>query len=44
MSSARARRPTPPIRDWVKLAVHRARAAGTPAVFWLDENRAHDAQ
>ncbi|MGY2704539.1 NADP-dependent isocitrate dehydrogenase [Nocardioides sp. HB32] len=33
-----------PIRDWVKLAVTRARASGTPAVFWLDENRAHDAQ
>ncbi len=33
-----------PIRDWVKLAVTRARAADTPAVFWLDENRAHDAQ
>ena len=33
-----------PIRDWVKLAVKRARATGTPAVFWLDERRAHDAQ
>ncbi|MFP3986372.1 NADP-dependent isocitrate dehydrogenase [Streptomyces sp. E11-3] len=33
-----------PIRDWVKLAVTRARATGSPAVFWLDENRAHDAQ
>lgn len=33
-----------PIRDWVKLAVNRARATGDPAVFWLDENRAHDAQ
>ncbi|MEV0112672.1 NADP-dependent isocitrate dehydrogenase [Streptomyces sp. NPDC050844] len=33
-----------PIRDWVKLAVSRARATGDPAVFWLDENRAHDAQ
>ncbi|MCF7847785.1 MAG: NADP-dependent isocitrate dehydrogenase [Kiritimatiellales bacterium] len=33
-----------PIRDWVKLAVARARATGTPTVFWLDENRAHDAQ
>jgi isocitrate dehydrogenase len=33
-----------PVRDWVKLAVTRARASGTPAVFWLDENRAHDAQ
>jgi len=32
------------IRDWVKLAVTRARASGAPAVFWLDENRAHDAQ
>jgi isocitrate dehydrogenase len=32
-----------PIRDWVKLAVTRARASGTPAVFWLDEERAHDA-
>jgi len=32
------------IRDWVKLAVTRARAAGTPAVFWLDPNRGHDAQ
>ncbi|MCF4123729.1 NADP-dependent isocitrate dehydrogenase [Antribacter sp. KLBMP9083] len=32
-----------PIRDWVKLAVTRARAAGVPAVFWLDEKRAHDA-
>ncbi|MFE9258784.1 NADP-dependent isocitrate dehydrogenase [Streptomyces sp. NPDC006879] len=32
-----------PIQDWVKLAVTRARATGTPAVFWLDENRAHDA-
>lgn len=31
------------IRDWVKLAVTRARASGTPAVFWLDETRAHDA-
>lgn len=33
-----------PIQDWVKLAVTRARATGAPAVFWLDENRAHDAQ
>ncbi|MFN2372063.1 MAG: NADP-dependent isocitrate dehydrogenase, partial [Candidatus Krumholzibacteriia bacterium] len=33
-----------PIRDWVKLAVTRARATGTPAVFWLDERRAHDAE
>ncbi len=32
-----------PIRDWVKLAVTRARATGTPAIFWLDEDRAHDA-
>ncbi|HET6654600.1 MAG TPA: NADP-dependent isocitrate dehydrogenase, partial [Nocardioides sp.] len=32
-----------PIRDWVKLAVSRARATGAPAVFWLDEGRAHDA-
>ena len=32
-----------PIRDWVKLAVKRARATGAPAVFWLDEGRAHDA-
>jgi isocitrate dehydrogenase len=32
-----------PIRDWVKLAVNRARATGNPSVFWLDENRAHDA-
>jgi len=31
-----------PIQDWVKLAVTRARATGTPAVFWLDKNRAHD--
>lgn len=34
----------PAIRDWVKLAVTRARATLAPAVFWLDENRAHDAQ
>ena len=33
-----------PIRDWVKLAVDRARLSGTPAVFWLDAARAHDAQ
>ncbi|WP_063837491.1 NADP-dependent isocitrate dehydrogenase, partial [Streptomyces sp. NRRL WC-3549] len=33
-----------PIQDWVKLAVTRARATGNPAVFWLDEDRAHDAQ
>ena len=32
------------IRDWVKLAVNRARATGAPAVFWLDKNRAHDAR
>src|SRR6185437_13378721 len=32
-----------PIRDWVKLAVNRARATGDPAVFWLDESRPHDA-
>lgn len=32
-----------PIRDWVKLAVNRARATGWPAIFWLDESRAHDA-
>lgn len=33
-----------PIRDWIKLAVSRARATGDPAIFWLDENRAHDAE
>ncbi len=33
-----------PIQDWVKLAVSRARLSGTPAVFWLDANRAHDAE
>ncbi|MDN3669616.1 NADP-dependent isocitrate dehydrogenase [Echinicola jeungdonensis] len=33
-----------PIQDWVKLAVNRAKATGNPAVFWLDKNRAHDAQ
>jgi len=33
-----------PIADWVKLAVTRARSTGAPAVFWLDENRAHDAE
>ncbi|WP_316736185.1 NADP-dependent isocitrate dehydrogenase [Pedobacter aquatilis] len=33
-----------PIQDWVKLAVNRARLSETPAVFWLDENRAHDSQ
>ncbi|MBN1224789.1 MAG: NADP-dependent isocitrate dehydrogenase [Candidatus Aminicenantes bacterium] len=32
------------IRDWVKLAVKRARATGSPAIFWLDENRGHDAE
>jgi len=32
-----------PVQDWVKLAVTRARASGSPAVFWLDETRAHDA-
>ncbi len=31
-----------PIKDWVKLAVTRAKASGSPAIFWLDENRAHD--
>ena len=33
-----------PIQDWVKLAVSRTRATGTPTVFWLDKNRAHDAE
>ncbi len=33
-----------PIRDWVKLAVHRAKITGAPAIFWLDSKRAHDAQ
>lgn len=33
-----------PVADWVKLAVTRARASGAPAVFWLDETRAHDAE
>ena len=33
-----------PIRDWVKLAVNRSRLSGMPAIFWLDSNRAHDAQ
>lgn len=33
-----------PIHDWVKLAVNRAKATGVPAIFWLDKNRAHDAQ
>lgn len=32
-----------PIQDWVKLAVNRAKATGNPAIFWLDKNRAHDA-
>jgi isocitrate dehydrogenase len=34
----------PAIKDWVKLAVNRSRATGSPAVFWLDEKRAHDAE
>ncbi|EMR73673.1 isocitrate dehydrogenase, NADP-dependent, monomeric type [Thermoplasmatales archaeon SCGC AB-539-N05] len=33
-----------PIQDWIKLAVNRAKETGSPAVFWLDKNRAHDAQ
>ena len=33
-----------PIKDWVKLAVKRAKASGEPAIFWLDENRGHDAE
>ncbi len=33
-----------PIRDWVKLAVNRAKATGAPAIFWLNKDRAHDAQ
>ena len=33
-----------PIKDWVKLAVSRAKASNTPAVFWLDKNRSHDAE
>jgi isocitrate dehydrogenase len=33
-----------PVQDWVKLAVTRARATGAPAIFWLDETRAHDAE
>ncbi len=33
-----------PVQDWVKLAVNRAKATGVPAIFWLNENRAHDAQ
>ncbi|MBI3609764.1 MAG: NADP-dependent isocitrate dehydrogenase [Nitrospirae bacterium] len=33
-----------PIQDWVKLAVNRAKATGSPAVFWLDKNRSHDAE
>ena len=34
----------PAVRDWVKLAVKRARASGAPAIFWLDQRRAHDAE
>jgi isocitrate dehydrogenase len=33
-----------PIQDWIKLAVRRARTSGSPAIFWLDENRGHDAE
>ncbi|MDP6922297.1 MAG: NADP-dependent isocitrate dehydrogenase, partial [Lutibacter sp.] len=33
-----------PVQDWIKLAVNRARASNTPAVFWLDKNRSHDAE
>ncbi|MGB7843906.1 MAG: NADP-dependent isocitrate dehydrogenase [Salinimicrobium sp.] len=33
-----------PVQDWIKLAVKRAKATGSPAVFWLDKNRAHDAE
>lgn len=33
-----------PVQDWVKLAVNRARATGSPTIFWLDKNRAHDAE
>ncbi len=33
-----------PVRDWIKLAVNRARITNTPAIFWLDENRPHDAE
>ena len=33
-----------PIKDWIKLAVNRARLSNTPAIFWLDKNRAHDAE
>jgi len=33
-----------PVQDWIKLAVNRAKATGSPAIFWLDKNRAHDAQ
>ncbi|WP_081212401.1 NADP-dependent isocitrate dehydrogenase [Salegentibacter sediminis] len=33
-----------PVQDWIKLAVNRAKATGMPAVFWLDKNRAHDAE
>ena len=43
-SGAHARQKTLPIRDWVKLAVNRARATNTPSIFWLDKNRAHDAE
>ena len=43
-SGARCQTKDAPIRDWVRLAVERARATGAPAVFWLDETRAHDAQ
>ncbi|TQI71489.1 isocitrate dehydrogenase [Gramella sp. Hel_I_59] len=33
-----------PVQDWIKLAISRAKATGMPAIFWLDENRAHDAE
>ena len=33
-----------PMKDWVKLAVNRAKASSSPAIFWLDENRAHDSE
>ena len=33
-----------PIQDWIKLGINRARSTGAPAIFWLDKNRAHDAQ
>jgi isocitrate dehydrogenase len=39
-----ARAKDAPIKDWIKLAVTRARATGAPAVFWLDKNRGHDVQ